>query len=100
MFVRKLDILSNLQSNRDYLVSQSFTNFDENSILSIKFINLQLQFFLLEKRTSTRKKPRSSSYDDTTLESMKKYYKVEDNYDSLLKYIKTIGLRVDDQELV
>jgi len=48
---------------------------------------------------SEKKKPRSPSYDDETIENMLKYYRIGDNYDSLLKYIKTMGLRSEDQEL-
>jgi hypothetical protein len=35
------------------------------------------------------------SYDDQTIENMVRYYKVEENFDTLLKYIKNRGLQED-----
>jgi hypothetical protein len=43
-------------------------------------------------------KPRGNShvhYDDIILERMKRYYKIED-YDELLRFIKTHGLQNED----
>jgi hypothetical protein len=34
-------------------------------------------------------------YDDQTIENMVRYYKVEENFDTLLKYIKNRGLQED-----
>jgi hypothetical protein len=34
-------------------------------------------------------------YDDQTIENMVCYYKVEENFDTLLKYIKNRGLQED-----
>jgi hypothetical protein len=41
---------------------------------------------------------RSIHYDDETLEKMKKYYKIDD-YDELLRFIKTHGLKNYDLEI-
>lgn len=35
-------------------------------------------------------------YDDETIENMVRYYRVQENFDSLLRYIKNRGLRQDD----
>jgi hypothetical protein len=34
-------------------------------------------------------------YDDETMESMVRYYKVEENFDSFLKYIKNRSINED-----
>ena len=34
-------------------------------------------------------------YDDQTIENMVRYYKVEENFDTLLRYIKSRSLRED-----
>lgn len=34
-------------------------------------------------------------YDDQTIENMVRYYRVEENFDTLLKYIKSRGLQED-----
>lgn len=34
-------------------------------------------------------------YDDQTIENMLRYYKVEENFETLLKYIKNRGLQED-----
>jgi hypothetical protein len=34
-------------------------------------------------------------YDDQTIENMVRYYKVEENFDILLRYIKSRGLKED-----
>ncbi len=38
-------------------------------------------------------------YDDETIQTMKKYYNIENNHDDLLKYIKKHGLRVEEMEI-
>ena len=35
-------------------------------------------------------------YDDQTIENMVRYYKVEENFDTLLRYIKSRGLHQED----
>ncbi|MEO9321439.1 MAG: hypothetical protein ABI361_12285 [Nitrososphaera sp.] len=50
-----------------------------------------------------RKKPRSPAYDDQTIENMMRYYRIGGSryeLDSLLRYIKSRGLRSDDPPLV
>jgi hypothetical protein len=37
-------------------------------------------------------------YDDEKLESMIRYFKIEDDYESLIKYIKNQGIIDDDEE--
>lgn len=37
-------------------------------------------------------------YDDDKLESMAHYYKIEDNLDALLQYIKNRGILDDDSQ--
>jgi hypothetical protein len=34
-------------------------------------------------------------YDDATLENMVRYYKIEENFDTLLRYIKNRSVRED-----
>jgi len=43
-------------------------------------------------------KKRFMQYDDETLEHMKSYYKIQD-HESLLRFIKLNGLKIDDNEL-
>ncbi len=45
-----------------------------------------------------RPKIKKHHYDDDTLERMRKYYKV-DNYDDLLRFIETHGLKNYNLEL-
>lgn len=45
-----------------------------------------------------KKSTRGPVYDDETLERMKRYYKIDD-HDSLLRFIRTHGLRREDREL-
>jgi hypothetical protein len=42
------------------------------------------------------RKPGKPLYDDEKLENMLRYYNIEDNFDSLLNYIKRRGL-IDDE---
>ena len=47
---------------------------------------------------SPSKKEKDSKYhiyDDETMENMVRYYKVEENFDSLLKYIKNRSINED-----
>lgn len=41
------------------------------------------------------KKNRYHIYDDQTIENMLRYYKIEENFDTLLRYIKSRGVRED-----
>ncbi len=41
------------------------------------------------------KKHNHHVYDDQTIENMVRYYRVEENFDTLLKYIKSRGLQED-----
>lgn len=41
------------------------------------------------------KKHNHPVYDDQTIENMVRYYRVEENFDTLLKYIKSRGLQED-----
>ncbi len=43
-------------------------------------------------------KKRFMQYNDETLEHMKRYYKIQD-HESLLRFIKLNGLKIDDNEL-
>lgn len=52
---------------------------------------------MADKVPNLSKKPSRHLYDDEKLENMLHYYKIEDNYESLLRYIKNRGL-VDDEE--
>lgn len=45
-----------------------------------------------EKQAQDSSRDSSHVYDDDTIERMKQYYKIED-YDELLKFIKTHGMR-------
>lgn len=45
-----------------------------------------------------KSKKRFIQYDDETLEHMKRYYKIQD-HESLLRFIKLHGLKIDDNEL-
>lgn len=53
---------------------------------------------MAEKGPNFEKKPGRHLYDDEKLESMLHYYKIEDNYESLIKYIKNRGIIDDDEE--
>ena len=47
---------------------------------------------------SSSKKEKDSKYhiyDDETMENMVRYYKVEENFDSFLKYIKNRSIKED-----
>jgi hypothetical protein len=59
-----------------------------------KFKCDELIYYIVEK---ARVKKRVL-YDDDTLEEMKRYYKIE-NHDELLRFIKTHGLKNDDNEV-
>jgi hypothetical protein len=50
----------------------------------------------VEKPAPLEKKPGKHLYDDEKLENMLRYYNLEDNFDSLLTYIKRRGL-IDDE---
>jgi hypothetical protein len=41
-----------------------------------------------EKQETARKHHHHHLYDDETIENMKQYFKVEHDYDALLKYIR------------
>ena len=47
-------------------------------------------------RPPFEKKPSKPLYDDEKIENMLRYYNIEDNFDSLLSYIKRRGL-IDDE---
>lgn len=51
---------------------------------------------MVEKLAPFEKKPGKPLYDDEKLENMLRYYNLEDNFDSLLTYIKRRGL-IDDE---
>ena len=59
---------------------------------SIKFINQQWPYDLggkvIAEAPSEKAKKYNHIYDDETIENMVRYYKIEDNFDSLLRYIK------------
>jgi len=50
---------------------------------------------LAQTRTEKPKKENHHIYDDKTIENMVRYYKVEENFDILLRYIKSRGLQED-----
>ena len=50
----------------------------------------------MEKPAPLEKKPGRHHFDDEKLENMMRYYNLEDNFDSLLIYIKRRGL-IDDE---
>jgi len=50
---------------------------------------------IAEARSEKAKKHNHHIYDDQTIENMVRYYKVEENFDTLLKYIKNRGLQED-----
>jgi hypothetical protein len=50
---------------------------------------------LAQTRTEKLKKDCQYIYDDKTIENMIRYYKVEENFDILLRYIKSRGLQED-----
>ena len=41
------------------------------------------------------KKQNHHVYDDDTIENMVRYYKIEENFDTLLKYIKSRSIHED-----
>ncbi|MEM3160200.1 MAG: hypothetical protein QXJ74_05410 [Nitrososphaera sp.] len=53
---------------------------------------------MADKAPNFEKKPGRHLYDDEKLENMLHYYKIEDNYESLLRYIKNRGIIDDDSE--
>jgi len=59
---------------------------------SIKFINQQWQYHtggrVIAEACSEKAKKYNHIYDDETIENMVRYYKIEDNINSLLRYIK------------
>lgn len=50
---------------------------------------------IAETHAVKAKKNNHHIYDDQTIENMVRYYKVEENFDTLLKYIKNRGLQED-----
>jgi len=50
-----------------------------------------------EKGPNIEKRLGRHLYDDEKLESMLRYYKIEDNYEALIKYIKYQGM-LDGEE--
>jgi hypothetical protein len=50
---------------------------------------------IAEARSEKAKKHNHHIYDDQTIENMLRYYKVEENFDTLLRYIKNRGLQED-----
>ena len=50
---------------------------------------------IAEASTEKIKKHNHHIYDDKTIENMIRYYKVEENFDTLLRYIKSRSLRED-----
>lgn len=52
---------------------------------------------MAEKGPNTEKRLGRHLYDDEKLESMLRYYKIEDNYEALIKYIKHQGM-LDGEE--
>ena len=50
----------------------------------------------MAKPAPFEKKPGKHLYDDEKLENMLRYYKIEDNFNSLIDYIKRRGL-IDDE---
>jgi hypothetical protein len=50
-----------------------------------------------EKGPNFEKRLGRHLYDDEKIENMLRYYKIEDNYESLIKYIKNRGI-IDDEE--
>jgi type III secretion system FlhB-like substrate exporter len=50
---------------------------------------------IADARSEKAKKHNNHIYDDQTIENMLRYYKVEENFDTLLKYIKSRGLQED-----
>jgi hypothetical protein len=50
---------------------------------------------IAEARSEKAKEYNHHIYDDQTIENMVRYYKVEENFDILLKYIKNRGLQED-----
>jgi hypothetical protein len=50
---------------------------------------------IAQTRYEKSKKHYHQIYDDETIENMVRYYKVEENFDTLLKYIKSRSLHED-----
>jgi hypothetical protein len=48
-----------------------------------------------EARSEKIKKQNRHIYDDQTIENMIRYYKVEENFDTFLRYIKSRSLQED-----
>ena len=63
--------------------------------LSISYIFYDRVAGLAQTRTEKPKKENRHIYDDKTIENMVRYYKVEENFDILLRYIKSRGLQED-----
>jgi hypothetical protein len=53
---------------------------------------------LAEKGPNFEKRPGRHLYDDEKLEGMLHYYGIEENYESLIKYIKNCGIIDEDEE--
>lgn len=52
----------------------------------------------MAEKPTFEKKTGKPLYDDEKLESMLRYYSIEDNFDSLLNYIKRRGLINDEEQ--
>jgi hypothetical protein len=50
---------------------------------------------LAQTRSEKTKKQNHHTHDDQTIENMIRYCKVEENFDTLLRYIKSRGLQED-----
>lgn len=50
---------------------------------------------IAEARSEKAKKHNHHMYDDQSIENMIRYYKVEENFDTLLRYIKSRSLQED-----
>jgi hypothetical protein len=50
---------------------------------------------MAEARSEKIKKQNRHIYDDQTIENMIRYYKVEENFDTFLRYIKSRSLQED-----
>jgi hypothetical protein len=50
---------------------------------------------IVQESSSKARKHNHHVYDDQTIENMVRYYRVEENFDTLLKYIKSRGLQED-----
>jgi hypothetical protein len=69
------------------------------SQFSKKFINQKTPLKLVAKQSkdSYKQKKQGHLYDDEKIESMIRYYKLEGNYESLFRYIKSQNLISEDK---